>query len=201
MVRLCKATKAALNLAARRDPRITNMAAWRDGLGGIAEGFSSRNIQRLDDDQVRAVIAAAYDVDSAFGVYVEVAAITGARLSQISKLVVGDLQADNGTPRLLMPTSRKGRSRKPGKRAVPITPELAASFRNNRPAGAPLLLRSDGKPWQSSHDGDHKRLYQLAAARAGVGGTMYALRHSSIVRSLLANVPVRVSPASTTAAS
>jgi hypothetical protein len=36
-VRLAKATKAALNLAARRDPRILNRAAWRDGLGGLAE--------------------------------------------------------------------------------------------------------------------------------------------------------------------
>src|SRR5262249_23582307 len=70
LVRLCKATKAALNLAAKRDSRITNRNAWRDGLSGIAEGFASRNVQRLTDDQVRAVIAAAYQVDRAFGLYV-----------------------------------------------------------------------------------------------------------------------------------
>src|SRR5258705_382655 len=56
VVRLAKATKAALNLTARRDPRITNTTAWRDGLGGLAEGFASRNMQRLDDDQVRAAV-------------------------------------------------------------------------------------------------------------------------------------------------
>jgi integrase len=192
VVRLCKATKAALNLAARRDPRIANRAAWRDGLSGIAEGFVSRNVQRLDDEQVRDVIAAAYATDSAFGLYVEVAAVTGARLSQIARLTVADLQADNGTPRLMMPTSRKGRGRKPAKRPVPITPALARKLESKRVADAPLLLRSDSAAWQSSQDGDHERLYRLAAERAGIKGTVYALRHSSIIRALLANVPARV---------
>jgi hypothetical protein len=36
-VRLFKNAKAALSLAARRDHRITNQAAWRDGLSGLAE--------------------------------------------------------------------------------------------------------------------------------------------------------------------
>ena len=63
---------------------------------------------------------------------------------------------------------------------------------SNRPPDAPLLLCGDGRAWQSSQHGDHVRLYQQAAARAGVAGTAYALRHSSIVRSLLAGVPARV---------
>jgi integrase len=193
VVRLMKSAKAALNLSARRDPRIQNTAAWRDGLGGIAEDFASRNVQRLDDDQANAVIAAAYAIDPAFGLYVETAAVTGARLSQIARLTVADLQgADNGAPRLLMPASRKGRSRKLARRPVPITHELAAKLASNRAPGAPLLLRADGLPWQSGNDGDHSRLYAEAAARAGVSGSIYALRHSSIVRALLANVPVRV---------
>jgi integrase len=192
-VRLCKATKAALNLASRRDHRIVNAAAWRDGLGGLAEGFASRNVQRLDDDQVRAVISAAYALDPAFGPYVEVAAVTGARVGQIARLTVADLQANNGTPRLLMPTSRKGgRNRKASKRPTPIPISLATRLKSDRPAETPLLLRSDGRAWQSVHVNDHAFLYRQAAARAGVGGTMYALRHSSIVRSLLANVPIRV---------
>jgi integrase len=191
VVRLCKATKAALNLAAKRDRRITNRAEWRDGLSGIAEGFASRNVQRLDDEQVRALIAAAYAVDSAFGLYVEVAAVTGARLSQIARLTVADLQG-NGTPRLMMSCSRKGRDRKPAKRPVPITDALALKLASNRPAEAPLLLRSDGSAWQSSQDGDHERLYRQAVDRAGIKGTIYALRHSSIIRALLANVPARV---------
>ena len=191
-VRLAKATKAALTLAAKRDARIVNRAAWRDGLSGIVEDFSSRNVQRLDDDQVRALVAAAYEIDRAFGLYTETLALTGARNSQVARLTVADLQADNGTPRLMMPTSRKGRGRKPTKRPVPITPALAAKLKSNRSAEAPLLLRSDGRAWQSSQDGDHERLYRIAVERAGIKGTMYALRHSSIIRSLLANVPARI---------
>jgi hypothetical protein len=58
VVRLSRAIKAALNLAARRDSRIVNRNAWSDGLGGVSENFASRNIHRLDNDQVRAVIDA-----------------------------------------------------------------------------------------------------------------------------------------------
>lgn len=45
LVRLCKALKASLTLAARRDTRGTNRTAWRDGLGGIVEDYVSRNTQ------------------------------------------------------------------------------------------------------------------------------------------------------------
>src|SRR4029077_9859854 len=65
---------------------------------------------------------------------------------------------------------------------------LAEKLHSNRPAEAPLLLRADGKTWQPQHE----RLYRKAVERAGVSGTVYTLRHSSIVRALLANVPVRV---------
>ena len=51
------------------------MGGW---VSGVAENFASRNIERLDDDQVRAVIAASYALDRNLGLYVEVAAETGA---------------------------------------------------------------------------------------------------------------------------
>ena len=193
VVRLAKATKAALNLAARRDRRIGNRNAWRDGLSGITEGYTSRNLQRLNDVQVGAVVAAAYAIDRtrAFGLYVETLAVTGARCSQAARLTVGDLQG-GAEPRLLMPCSRKGRGRKPATRSVPITASLAAKLQSNRPADAPLLLRSDGRAWQSTQAGDHETLYRQAAERAGVTGSIYALRHSSIVRALLKGVPVRI---------
>jgi integrase len=191
IVRLSKVMKAALNLAARRDRRIANRAEWRDGLSGIAEGFTSRNLQRLTDVQVSALVGAAYVIDRAFGLYLEVLAVTGARCSQVARLTVGDLQG-GAEPRLMMPCSRKGRGRKPAKRSVPIPASLAAKLQSNRPVGAWLLLRSDGQPWQSSQDGDHERLYRKTAERVGIKGTIYALRHSSVIRMLLANVPVRI---------
>jgi integrase len=191
-VRLFRSAKAALTLAAKRDPRITNTAAWRDGLSGIAENFESRNPSSLSDAEVQDLVRHAYAIDPAFGVYCEVAAVTGARPSQIVRLLGADLLPNGDGPRLMMPSSRKGRGRKISRKPVPITASLAAKLSGRAP-DAPLLVRSDGRVWQSTDKSDHARLFALAAERAGLTGvTIYALRHSSIVRALLANVPARV---------
>jgi integrase len=158
----------------------------------------------LSDDQVRALIAAAYAEDSALGVLVETAAVTGARVSQLARLEVADLQADRPDPRLMLPSSKKGRGRKRiERRPVPITPSLAALLRQaagERPAiksdsvSHLLLLRANGAPWQPAK-ADYRLLFINAVKRAGLDParvTLYALRHSSIVRQLLSNVPVRV---------
>jgi integrase len=197
-VRLFKNAKAALTLAAKRDHRITNQAAWRDGLSGLAENFESRNPSRLSDAEVQAVVAAAYAIDAAFGRYIEVAAITGARPSQIARLTVGDLVPNGDGPRLMLPSSKKGRGRKVSRKAVPITTSLAAKLVAASAGRAPtesLLVRADGSAWQSSDKGDHARLFAKAAERAGVACTIYALRHASIIRSLLAGTPARLTAA------
>ena len=96
-----KALKAALNLAAAHDQRIVNQSAWRIGLAGLPDQYGTRNVVLTDHD-VLAVVAAAYAISAEFGLFVEVAAVTGARPSQIVRLQVADLR--NGeAPRLLMP--------------------------------------------------------------------------------------------------
>jgi hypothetical protein len=55
-----------------------------------------------------------------------------------------------------------------------------------------LLVKQQGGRWRR---GDHWRPFQKAAVAVGLDPaevTIYSLRHSSIVRALLANVPVRV---------
>jgi integrase len=193
-VRLFKGAKAALTLAAKRDHRITNQAAWRDGLSGFAENFESRNPSRLSDAEVQAVVAAAHEIDRAFGLYVEIAAVTGARPSQIARLLGGDLLPNGDGPRLMMPSSRKGRGRKISRKPVPITASLAAKLSGRTP-DEPLLLRSDGRAWQTSDKSDHTRLFAQAAERAGIDCTIYSLRHASIIRSLLAGTPARLTAA------
>jgi integrase len=128
----------------------------------------------------------------------ELGAATGGRVSQITALEVGDLQTDKGDgPRLLMPSSRKGHAGKAVvRKPVPIPASLAVRLRQaagNRDASAPLLLRADGKPW-SATSADHRRPFADAVARVGLkaGTTFYALRHSSIVRQILAGTPLRV---------
>jgi integrase len=192
--RICAALAAALTLASKHDQRITNREAWRTAFAGLSDTHNPRNTI-LSDDQARAIVAAAEATDRCFALYLETHAVTGARSSQIAALTIGDLQ-DGPAPRLLMPCSRKGRGRKAGvRKPVPITPVLASKLKQiafGRWPAEPLLLRHDGQPWQPSK-GDHIRLFRRAAERAGLTGvTVYALRHSSIVRSLLAGVPARI---------
>jgi integrase len=187
------ALKAALTLAANRDERIANRTAWRIGLARLPNAGKARNVI-LTDDKVLELIAAAYGIDRALGLMVEVAAVTGARAGQIARLEVQDLQ-DGTAPRLLMPASRKGSGRKVERRPVPIPMSLAAKLKaasSGRAAEAPLLLKQQGGRWRK---GDHWRPFQQTALAVGLDPaevTLYAFRHSSIVRELLANVPVRI---------
>jgi integrase len=198
--RTCRSLAAALSLASKRDPRIRNGEAWRHGLGGIGDTFGTRNAQVLSGTQVHSLIAAAYAESAALGLYVEVAANTGARLSQIARLNVADLQ-NGGEPRLMMPASRKGRGKRTiTHRPVPISVDLArklAASAAGRAANAPLLLRADGLRWQTNDVGDHLRGFANAARAAGaiVDGkpvTAYSLRHSSIVRAIVSGIPLRI---------
>jgi hypothetical protein len=93
--------KAALNLAAAHDERITTRRAWQTGLSSIPDAADSRNVI-LSEKALHAVVASAYRVSSEFGLLTEVAASTGQRVSQLARLEVRDLQADRA--RLIMPS-------------------------------------------------------------------------------------------------
>jgi integrase len=191
--RTSKMLKAALTAAADQDARITNRDAWRVGLAGLPDAERARNVI-LPDATVRGIITVACEEGPEFALLVELAAITGARVSQLRRLQVGDVQADRADPRLMMPTSAKGRRKAIARRPVPIPAALALRLRQigaGRSAHASLLLKPDGNAWGRS---DHLRPFQRTAARAGLDSsvTIYALRHSSIVRALLGSVPVRV---------
>jgi hypothetical protein len=193
--RTANALRAALNLAAETDERISNRKAWKDGLKAIADASEARNVV-LGDQDVRAIIAGAYRDSDQFGEFVEVIAVTGTRPSQAARLLGEDVQSvfDAKTktwqPRLMMPTSRKGRGRKKiTHRPVPITESLTARLANRK---GTLLRRPDGGTWNKSN---HARRFIEAVKAAGLDPSVvsiYALRHTSIVRQLLANVPVRV---------
>ena len=188
--------KAALNLAADHDTRIGTRTAWETGLVSLPDAEQSRNVI-LPEPTVLSIVNSAYEkLDDTFGLLVEVAAVTGARVSQLARLEVRDLQGDRTDPRLMMPSSRKGRGRKRvERRPVPITATLAKQLQQSsagKSGDALLLTKSDGSPWRQS---DHTRPFQRAVAHAGLDPaavTIYALRHSAIVRELLANVPIRV---------
>jgi integrase len=193
--RTSAALKAVLNRAAIHDERIINRRAWDVGLLALPDAEQSRNVI-LTDDQARTVIAAACYLDKAFGLFVEVAAITGARPSQLAKLTVADLQNDSHAPFLLMPTSAKGRGQKAQLQrrnsiTIPLAGRLHAAT-EGRCRTEKLLTKTNGTNWGKS---DHTRPVRRAVTTAGLNPaevTIYALRHSSIVRQLLAGVPTRV---------
>jgi len=190
--RTCSSLKAALNLVAGQDEQIVNRRAWEVGLASIPNASQSRNVI-LANDVVRSLVAEAHNQSHELGLLVELAAITGARPSQIARLEAQDLQ-DGPAPRMMMPASRKGKGTKPISRyPVPIPAGLAARLASvDRPAASLLITKPNGTSWKRT---DHGPLFARVVTNCGLDPaevTMYALRHSNIVRQLLAGVPVRV---------
>jgi hypothetical protein len=196
--RTLKPARAAFTLAATLDPRAAaNAQAWRTGLAEIPGTVTARDAV-LTDAQVQALVAASYDISAELGLYMQVHAEVGARSSQLARLTVGDLQHPRGGgDRLMVPPSKKGRGGgKPDRTPVPLTPALAARLKAaaaRRPATAPLLLRADGAAWQPPI-ADHRAAFVQAVRAAALPArtTLYALRHSSIARALLRNVPIKI---------
>jgi len=193
--RTANGLRAALNLLADHDERIPSRRAWETGLASLHDAEESRNVI-LAEATIRTIIGKANEQSPEFGLLVEVAAVTGARISQLARIEVQDLQDNRADPRLMMPSSRKGRGEKKiARRPVPIPAGLAAKLRGaakERAAAAPLLVKPSLSAWKKS---DHSRPFARAAKAAGQDPavlTIYALRHSSIVRQLIAGVPVRV---------
>jgi integrase len=201
--RVITTVSAACMLAAELNPAITNRA-WKIGLHKLDDADVRHGCSTvLPVDKIRELVNYAYTTESVeFGRLVECMATTGARRSQLARLMVSDLQADHiakdgqPDPRLQMPTSKKGkRNKKITRRPVPITPATAAMLRvaaAGRPGNAPLLTRPDGGAWLAC---DPRLPFARCCKGAGLDPdkfTPLALRHSSITRQLLANVPVRL---------
>ena len=130
--------------------------------------------------------------DAEFGLYVDVLATTGARPSQAARLLVEDLHA-GAKPRLTMPQVAKGGSKNRAARKASASRcrsrrrwRKLKQAAKGRAAEAPLLLQGDGLVG---------RLRRLSRGRARDRParkldadmvTLYGLRHTSIVRQLLA---------------
>jgi integrase len=188
--RIGKSFKVALALAAKRDNRITG-AAWKNGLKPLkAKGSNNppRDNYYLPDHTILAIVRECYAEDADLGALIDVLAGTGVRESQALKLRGDDLRDDDtDTPRLMMWCSAKGRDRDPEQRSLPISAKLAATLRaraNMRGQGRPLFDRL----WNLSL----RFRVVLECLGLDLSLTPYTLRHSSIIRQIRSNVPMRI---------
>ena len=81
-----KSLAAALALAAKRDKRITNSSAWKNGLRPLkAKGGNNppRDNYYLPDAAVLAIVRECHVEDADFGALIEVLAGTGVREGQV----------------------------------------------------------------------------------------------------------------------
>lgn len=207
--------KAALNAAARcyraRLPAHLTVVI-RNGLATPkASATVPRSPRLLSDDQVRAVIQAAHDIDHENDLggdldrLIVVLAATGARFSQIARMTVGDVMDG----RLMVPTSRKGRGHKTRhKTAVRVGRDVIDKLQPvvvGRSPSACLLERWRWKqtsptewtkdrrgPWTSAAELTRPWAAIRQRAKLPEGTIPYSLRHSSIVRGLRAGLPVRL---------
>jgi integrase len=187
--RTCGALRAALNLAAD-GIKGQDRDAWQTGLKGIPGNTESeaRN-HTLPENHIRRLIREAGAEGEGFALFVATAAQTGARPSQISRLLVRDVEVD----KLQMPSSKKGRGEKRiPRREVPISRDLANRLRayaRGKTPDAVLLTKPDGTPWQRT---EHDKRFRRTVERAHVDPetTIYSLRHSSIMRQIAGGIPL-----------
>ncbi|WP_439570698.1 tyrosine-type recombinase/integrase [Sphingomonas sp.] len=166
----------------------------------------ARDNQILSDDEVRRIVAAALRLEEDFGRLVALLAATGARFSQLARMTVGDVQAEQA--RLMIPQSFKGRKRQLQYIRVQVGQDILAALRpvtEGRTLSAPLLehwrhrqtgpmewVRVDRGPW--SAPSEMTRMWKRTVTAAGLPAATipYGLRHSSIVRGLRAGLPIRL---------
>src|SRR5262249_38166453 len=187
--RLTTILKAALNLAASGDARLS-ARAWEIGLAGLPEATTARNVV-LPEPKIRRIIHAARDISPEFGLLIETLALTGARVSQLARCQVRDLVGE----RLMIPSSAKGQRKRASRVPVPIPAALADRLRlaaEERNAADLLFVKPSGDGW---HPSDHSRPCARAVAAIGEDREVvssYALRHSHITAQLLAGLPVQL---------
>jgi integrase len=216
--RLINDVKAALNSAFADNRQVlplTLPAVVKHGLRADARDDEAEPVARdnqiLADGDVARLIRASREIDAEddwegdLFRLVTVLAATGTRFSQAIRIRVSGCQISAG--RLMIPVSRKGRGGKSGDTPVPVgrdvldelvgvshgrkgDPALLERWRH-RQISATKWERMDRGPWQVASE--LARPWKAVRERAGLPEVIpYALRHSSIVRGIRQNLPIRL---------
>ena len=193
--RIISVLRAALELAAATDPRITNTAAFKVGLKKLPDAARARNVV-LTDAQVRQLVALAYDESPEFGRLIETLADDGG-----SPVAGGaaDGRRSAGRPRATADDAvvAQGQGRqadRPRAGADPGEPGDEAAAGGGRSSGRRAAAAQAGRLGLGRQ---RPARFRSAAWSRRPGSihdvvTSYSLRHSSITRQLLRGVPIRV---------
>ncbi|WP_046862727.1 tyrosine-type recombinase/integrase [Microvirga massiliensis] len=210
--RLLNDLRAALNAAIEEHRRVLGPHVREEvkvGTKALSGADAAREHQILTRAEIHALTAAAFDLDETgdLGRLVVVLAATGARFSQVAQLRVRDVQVTD-EPQIMVPLSAKGKGAKARRHVpVPVGPDVIDQLRpilNGRKGHEPLLERwryrqTSPTVWERHERGPWKAAAELTrpwkeivkAAQLPAGTAPYALRHTSIVRSLRNNISTR----------
>jgi integrase len=214
--RLSNDLKACLNAAAtmhRKKLPATFTRNIQEGLKVEAAEAAEARRQVLPDADIKRILIAARSIDEKQAWngdlfrLLAVMASTGARMSQVIRMTVHDVQ--HTEKRLLIPVSFKGRGTKRiEETAVPVSDDILGVLRpitNGRSGSDPLFerwvhiqrtptvwKREKRGPWKSPSE--LTRPWRAITDAAGLTDDLvpYCLRHSSIVRGLRNGLPTRL---------
>jgi integrase len=164
------ALRAALNRA-HADGLVASDSAWREPLKAY-KNVSKRRTLYLDREQRRAFIDSS---PKDLADFVRGLSLLPLRPGALAALTVGDFDC-----RLRVLNIGKDKGGQNRRIKLPeSTATLLQTAAKDRPASAPLLVRSDGQPWNKD---SWKHPVKYAAKIAGLllGTTAYTLRHSVI---------------------
>lgn len=214
--RLVNDLKAALNKAADDHRKtIPNLP------GVIKAGFKStkaaapvaRQVRPLADEEVRAVLKAAEEIDKEDewegDLYrmVLILAATGARFGQVAAIRVGDVET--ASKLIMVPVSHKGRGEKQ-RTSYPVqvsddvlkalkpaiakrkTTDILLERWRYRQTGPVAWVKDRRGPWQSASEITRPWAKIREKAELAADAVPYVLRHSSIIRGLRIGLPVRL---------
>jgi integrase len=183
--RMLTVLKAVLNHAFQHPPegvQIASRAAW-ERVRPFREADAPK-IRYLDDEEARR-LRNACPID--FRDLVEAALQTGCRYGELCRLRVRDF--DEQTKTLRVETSKSGRPR-----SVALTDEgvqLFARLSTGKTGEEPLLARSDGSTWRSSHQ--LRRMEEASkAANINPPVSFHILRHTYASRLAMRGAPMPV---------
>lgn len=115
---------------------------------------------------------------------IRAALLTGCRYGELCRLVCADFHRDSGTLHIA--------EAKAGARTIPLDDEGVAFFASltaGRGARDPILLRTDGRPWQADHQ-KRPMLDASVAARLDPPATLHCLRHTYASLRIMAGAPL-----------